>query len=925
VRRSLPLLLALLVLQAVPSAAQCNFPPVYSEQFRSTALDLAIDGNDLWVATSYGLTLYDRSVDPPAGIASIALPGPTNRVRARGGIAYAGSGDSVFVVRRSGRYLARTGSLGLGATIYDLLLHEALNGAFLYAGTSAGLKQIDLFVADSPVLARSLVTSSGVAFSLARIGTTLYAADGDNTVEVFSIDIPSLPQRLGGLETLPRASLLSTDGLRLFVSDGLRTETFAGAPLAFKGRSDTIAVSSLHPLPAGSAFVGGLDRTLRAVDLSSPSNPAILFESSVPISAGTVNRVTALAGTQNRLYVAAGDAGLLTFDTTSFTIPSAVRTSLVTASASLLSRGTSVIVAGLEGGLEEYALTSGGFLTRQRDWDSGRESAVWDVNVERLLATSGSSFTIWDLAVTPPRAVTSGTFSAAIRQAILGSDAVYAVLSDRTLWRGNAGSGAVEKVSIQGSPSFIVRSRSAIALADITDAGTTTIRYFQDGDVTAAPKVVTLEGAASRGIAISPNGIVAAATFRGIHVVDFSGATPSVRIAQRTDASSILALRVNRSEVIILTSEVFETISLQSLQTTRRVRLPGENLALHYDSESDNGIAVVGGTAGITTVLLSSASRAPELVPAFQSNAFYRTITGSDQVVALFDGRQIATMPLRQDGFPDPGSRMTGAAAVGVAVAGSTVFGLSSSGRLTAYDARGTTLSDYQIEEGSDAVFLGINTVGGAVWVSLSRGCLAGQCELKTIVLDPRGPSLVPTATLSGSFVDGVVTGTRAYVLAVLPPDAIEIRTIDLTDPFHPVIVASRAAEGKPVSIAHSPLRQTLYTLGDRVYGYDESSLSRAAELLDSYVPEPTGRVTYNDQRLRILDDCALIIGRTFSPQLFTITSASSWSSVSTPPAAAAFRSIFTRSGFFYLLSDYSFEIWSSVPRIVPRRRPARL
>ena len=58
---------------AIQAFPQCNVSPIFSSQFRSTFNDLALDGNDLWAATSYGLTLYDRGVDPPGHFQELPL------------------------------------------------------------------------------------------------------------------------------------------------------------------------------------------------------------------------------------------------------------------------------------------------------------------------------------------------------------------------------------------------------------------------------------------------------------------------------------------------------------------------------------------------------------------------------------------------------------------------------------------------------------------------------------------------------------------------------------------------------------------------------------------------------------------------------------------------------------------------------------
>ena len=40
---------------------QCNYQLQYSGPYRASYFDLAVDGNDLWAATGYGLQLFDRT------------------------------------------------------------------------------------------------------------------------------------------------------------------------------------------------------------------------------------------------------------------------------------------------------------------------------------------------------------------------------------------------------------------------------------------------------------------------------------------------------------------------------------------------------------------------------------------------------------------------------------------------------------------------------------------------------------------------------------------------------------------------------------------------------------------------------------------------------------------------------------------------
>src|SRR5258708_38028128 len=82
-----------------PAFSQCSYSLVASVPFRATAYDVFIDGNDLWVATGYGVALYDRSVDPPRLAAVGAVPPTTKVAREANGTAYAARRDATAVVR----------------------------------------------------------------------------------------------------------------------------------------------------------------------------------------------------------------------------------------------------------------------------------------------------------------------------------------------------------------------------------------------------------------------------------------------------------------------------------------------------------------------------------------------------------------------------------------------------------------------------------------------------------------------------------------------------------------------------------------------------------------------------------------------------------------------------------------------------------
>src|SRR5437899_6992663 len=147
----------ILLLTTNTAFPQCNLAPVASAQFRSTIFDLSVDGNRLWAATSYGLTLYDLTADPPLILDSIALPGPTRVVRASKATAYAASGSNIQYVRWTGRELQLAGSIDAGAIVNDLVL--TTND--LYAATSNGIAQYDLLNPNAPAKTSATFATSG--------------------------------------------------------------------------------------------------------------------------------------------------------------------------------------------------------------------------------------------------------------------------------------------------------------------------------------------------------------------------------------------------------------------------------------------------------------------------------------------------------------------------------------------------------------------------------------------------------------------------------------------------------------------------------------------------------------------------------------------------------------------------------------------
>src|SRR3954451_890441 len=249
---------------------QCNLTQVASIPFRASYLDVAIDGNDLWTATSYGISLYDRAADPPSLIASLQLPGVTRVVRVANGIAYAGSGSTLFVVRKNGRALQLVRGIDAGATINDLLLTPL----DLYVATSSGLSQWDLLDPANPSkTAATLITSRPNVQSLAASTATLFAADGDSSVESFNISVPSIPNGAGAVASLAGANAVAVNSGRLYVSDGQQTDVFTNIDSggnAAKLATESFGGAAITGINSSTIFAAGADRQGAAVPFSGP-------------------------------------------------------------------------------------------------------------------------------------------------------------------------------------------------------------------------------------------------------------------------------------------------------------------------------------------------------------------------------------------------------------------------------------------------------------------------------------------------------------------------------------------------------------------------------------------------------------------------------------------------------------------------------
>ncbi len=901
---------AISILLLFPAAAfpQCNLSQVASIPFRASYLDLAVDGNDLWAATSYGLSLYDRSVDPPALVASLPLPGITHVVRATNGRAYAGSGTTLYVVNKNGRSLQLVRGIDAGATINDLLL-TTLD---LYVATANGLSQWDLLDPTTPSKTpAALVTSRANVQSLALNGSTLFAADGDSSIEAFNISIPSIPNGLGTIASLAGSIAVNATGGRLYVSDGQQTDIFVnidgGGGTAVKAASDSFGAVSITPITSTAIFAAGADRQVRAFDLSSAAAPVELSRAQLQPSGGNVNRIGRIAALSNRLYVAGGDLGLLTYDTTSFQPSFPVRSYATGAATSVVSLGTAAYVSRASGGITEFGQSANGTLTQLRSWDNGID-IVRDGGNAFLLTTSGAIASFWALSSATPTLVSTLTLRAPIASAVLAGTTGYFVLSEatgNTLWSSDLApvTPAALQITLTGvNPSFIARSGSALALAELRADGTTSISYFASADFTKTPLTMTVNGLATGGIALSGS-MAAASTFSGVSVLDFAGGTTT--LLPQSSGAIARSLAFAGTTLVEATDTSLLIWNTQTRTLTKQFALPAVPVTVHVGP--DNAVADLATEDGITTAQLAGTTRMPSLLYAANGNSYYKKLVAGSQRLYFFDGRNVDVFT---NTMQSTGSIRT-PLIVDVAASDSGAFTIHNNLNVMSYGREGNTIATAAISEGSDAQAQSIATAGGAAWASIFVHCQSSGCEGKTIVFDPKS-AFAQTATMTGAVRDLVTSGTRAYVLTELPN---EVRVVDISDPAHPAVLVTHLSEGSQAPRAIAFANGTVYVLGEKLYSYSSTDLSTINAQLTSYVTDPASGVTYIDQHLRGDGTCVAITGRQFSPQFLTGTPAI------TAPAVGRF--VATQPGTFYFLTDYSLEIWSAKPLPLPPRHHA--
>ena len=850
-----------------------------------------MDGAHLWVATGYGVSLFERTADGLAPLDTVALPGSTRVVVASGtGTAYAGSGSQIFMLRRDGTRIAITGSAGASGTVNDILLTSRL-----FVATTDGIDHYD--IVDPATLIRSdveLFTTLPNVSSLAVSGSTLYAADGDATVELFSLALPGLPQHTGTVSAMPFASTVHTtaDG-RLVVSDrfGQATEVFAGATRIARapmGSSSFAATGAVW-------FLAGPDRTLRAADFSDPGRVAELYETILPASGGNDNGIHAIARSGDDVYVAAGDIGIITLHAAAIRKPyPLVGYAETTSTTSVAMQGDRAWFGSGDKVSEMLVVPAGLSLQPQRSWTAGPGTVVHDATGDFVLTSSGSSATLWLRSSNPPAAAVTASLPSPVTSAVIRDSGFVTALADGTVWRADP---QTSRVASAPAATQIVRSGGAVAIVEIREEGTTTLHYYATGDLSAKTRELTLPGAAVGSVALDATD-AALFTFAGINLVDLdSGSVSTI-----AGSSGVIPRALVFAGEDLLAMDGRSLYVYDGAETLLRAHpLPAVASAMaasadHAVFATSEGTAAMSPRASLPVVMSRSASR------------FYTKLAATEDSVALFGLDGLDLFSTASGSAPRYRASIATSPVVDIAANATTLFTLTAGGTVRAWSDAGVVIAETTLDEGPEAIARRIIIVGNAIWVSIFKGCSTGTCLATTVVLDPT--TLAITGSMSGIADDVASSGTQTWTLTDLPR---EMRVIDTSDPLHPTVLVGVPRPQSSVSIAYSG--NEVLVLADRVYLYEASTLAPAGERLDA------STVTSSD-RIRVHDGCAAVTGRGPGAVFYSLPD---WSVARTFETPSSVRALELENDRLLLLTTHSLEVWSlNEPQPASRRRAVR-
>jgi hypothetical protein len=909
-RGFIPSLLFLFVVSAAPADPLHRG---FSHDFRHPALDLALIDGNLWIASGYGVTLHSTEI-PPRPLAKMALTGTTTTVTANGDRAWIRSGRDLISASWDGRSIVVEQSIPFDDPVHDM----ASSNGYLYLATSSGVVQID---PDFPDSRRTLSTSSGVAVSLVADQKTLWAADGDDTIEVYTIEHPSLPQQIGTIETtVAGPTRVWVSGDLVFVSNGRQTEILAGPrPPSQSLATVPFGAASFALTSGGVAFMAGQDTTVRALDFSVPGGPpAVLFEERIPPSTGPFNRISAIAAASGRVFVAAGDVGLHAWDTSAFRPPfPLVKTPLPRVDSLASVTESLVVTSGSSDFPRVYQTSASGGLTEHARWESHTGARVRDASAERVLLSAGSSVRI--VSPSSGALVREQSMGAAVVSAVLTGNEVWAVLGDRTLRKLDLDDpqSVPEIVTPEGAePTFIDRSadRTRLAVGSIRNDGTTTIHLI-DPAAPGSPPSMTVEGAATSGAALTPDA-VAIATFRGLSLLLIEEGSETIT---PLGAGIVpLDLAAAGDEILVLASAAIQRRRAGDGALIEEIPIHSPGLAASATPSGSR--ALIGATDAIYRLDLETTSRSPVSIAAPSSSRYFTEMAVSNGVLHLLERDVVESIPIVSGTLSNlMRSTVIEGGAVGIAPVNAGFCALDTRGSVRCFDGAARPLASGSIPALDDVSFLRIHGLGDTVWVSLLEGCFSGSCRKRTAIARLTGGSLPVVAEIEGEVVDLYSDGDRLAVVTELPR---ELRIYSLAEgSAAPSLLASRPIDHEVAAVALDLSRQSVYLLGMRLGVFDSGSLEPSAELLEPFTP--SAGLSLRDQKLFLNGSRALIIGRSELPMLFELESGPSWVERGAIPLPSIARRAGMWDDFVIILTSHSIEILG--PGDPPsRRRPVR-
>ena len=877
----------------------------HREAFRRPALDVALGDGVVWIADGIGVSVATRG-NPAILIGSKAFPGTTSRLAIEGDDAWIVSGTTLYRAAWDGKSIVVNGARELGEEVYDLVGARG----FLYLATPSGVVQIDPAIEGSH---KVLPTTNGSAVSLATDGATLLAADGDDTIEVYEIQFPVLPQKIGVAETtVAGANRVYVVNGNLLVSNGRDSQLFGSLrpPFTSLGRLELGAATAATSTP-GIVFAAGQDTTIRAIDLRlSAGRPAIVFEERLPPTVGTINRISRIRSDGNFVWVAAGDLGLRIYDIVDYGTPFPIVRSFVDRADSVVDLGTGQIVAARRDGPPRlYTIETSGALREVARWQDLAGVTLLDHWDEITIAVQGGVVRL----VRPSASVTGQfSFNAAVRSGVVVDDTLWVTLSDRTLWRVPLPGGPPAKVDIPGAnPSWLARGQDRLVMGSLNDDGTTTVHQI-DRDNPAGSSSMTIEGLATSGGAVGTEAI-AVATFRGLSVLDISRGTE--RLSSLGEGLLPRSLEMAGGEVIVLGSDRIQRRSVADGSLIAEIRLLSPALSLA--AEDDESRVIVGAAEAVYLVDVGTTASQPELLPPLRESLFVEDVVASHGVVHLMENESVHSRVLQNQTLsPEISVTTFDGDIIDVTATEDGFCGVDSLGRVECFDAGGQSRGSGQVPALDDATFLSVHSVRDAVLVSLLEGCFGSGCRKRTVLGTLASGTFQPGGEIEGEVVALDESGGRFVVVTDLPR---ELRLYDL--PASSAVaspVATVPLSQQFFEVAIDSARNVVYLAGERVVAFSLPSLGELGDVLPPL--DPSSGLTARDQGIEIAGNRAIVIGRSGALEIHRIDGPVDWVLERDIPLPAAPRRLVRDDTRFVVLTDFSLELFDTAPPIQRRR-----